>query len=233
MSYQNYIFDLYGTLVDIKTNENKTSLWKSLSFWYCMKGAEYSPIELKKNFRKKIKENENKMKCCFREIQIEMVFKALYEDKGIAITKREVYETGMLFRALSLEYIKLFKGAKEVLIELQKRKKKMFLLSNAQNIFTEPEIHMLQIYPYFEGILLSSDAGVKKPSEQFYEQLFTKYKLSKSESVMVGNDSNADIWGAADYGIDSRYIHSKQSPEVVKTFPENCIQINSLDQLLL
>lgn len=26
--YHNFIFDLYGTLVDIHTNENKTSLWK-------------------------------------------------------------------------------------------------------------------------------------------------------------------------------------------------------------
>ena len=25
--YQNYIFDLYGTLVDIRTNERKPSLW--------------------------------------------------------------------------------------------------------------------------------------------------------------------------------------------------------------
>lgn len=28
--YHNFIFDLYGTLVDIHTNENKTSLWKRL-----------------------------------------------------------------------------------------------------------------------------------------------------------------------------------------------------------
>ena len=28
--YHNFIFDLYGTLVDIHTNENKTSLWKGL-----------------------------------------------------------------------------------------------------------------------------------------------------------------------------------------------------------
>lgn len=26
--YQNYIFDLYGTLVDIHTNEKKAYLWK-------------------------------------------------------------------------------------------------------------------------------------------------------------------------------------------------------------
>ena len=31
--YQNYIFDLYGTLVDIHTNEKKAYLWKELSLF--------------------------------------------------------------------------------------------------------------------------------------------------------------------------------------------------------
>ena len=31
--YQNYIFDLYGTLVDIHTNEKKAYLWKKLSLF--------------------------------------------------------------------------------------------------------------------------------------------------------------------------------------------------------
>ena len=31
--YENYIFDLYGTLVDIRTNEKKTYLWQK---WHCI-----------------------------------------------------------------------------------------------------------------------------------------------------------------------------------------------------
>ena len=32
--YQNYIFDLYGTLVDIHTNEKKAYLWKKMSLFF-------------------------------------------------------------------------------------------------------------------------------------------------------------------------------------------------------
>ena len=39
--------------------------------------------------------------------------------------------------------------------------KKIFLLSNAQVAFTAPEISLLGLTRYFDGILLSSDAGVK------------------------------------------------------------------------
>lgn len=232
MKYENYIFDLYGTLVDIHTNENKLGLWKKLSIWYCMKGAEYSSKELQKSFRKKIQKSEEELKSEFGEIQIAYVFRSLFEEKGVTVSDGEVNETGMLFRILSLEHIKLYPGAIELLAELKNAGKKVFLLSNAQRIFTIPEIHMLKLFPYFDGILLSSDAGVKKPSQKFYGQLFEKYNLSKTDSVMIGNDSVADIRGASDYGIDSRYIHTKQSPEPVKPLPADCMLVDSLEQTI-
>ena len=56
--YQNYIFDLYGTLVDIQTNEKKAYLWKKMSLFFGMKGAAYEPKELRTAYETKIKEQE-------------------------------------------------------------------------------------------------------------------------------------------------------------------------------
>lgn len=39
--YQNYIFDLYGTLVDIHTNEDKPYLWDKMTEFYGFQGAIY------------------------------------------------------------------------------------------------------------------------------------------------------------------------------------------------
>ena len=44
----NYIFDLYGTLVDIHTNESKASLWKNMAQIFSMMGVTYTAPELKK-----------------------------------------------------------------------------------------------------------------------------------------------------------------------------------------
>ena len=49
--YHNFIFDLYGTLVDIHTNENKTSLWKRLALFYTFQGASYTGRELRNRYR--------------------------------------------------------------------------------------------------------------------------------------------------------------------------------------
>ena len=49
--YKNYIFDFYGTLADIRTDEEDPCLWGKMSEIYSALGAAYSPGELKAAFR--------------------------------------------------------------------------------------------------------------------------------------------------------------------------------------
>lgn len=41
LNYENYIFDLYGTLIDIHTDEEEKALWKALAKFYRAHGAFY------------------------------------------------------------------------------------------------------------------------------------------------------------------------------------------------
>ena len=119
-----------------------------------------------------------------------------------------------MFRIVSTKYIKLYDGVIDFLTELKKKGKKVYLLSNAQEIFTVPEMKMLGIYDYFDGIVISSSENCKKPDKKFYEIVINKYNLNKKESIMIGNDCITDIKGAYDANLDSLYIHSNISPEV-------------------
>ena len=47
MSVKAVIFDLYGTLVDISTDEEQEELWRKLALFYGYSGAVYEPRELK------------------------------------------------------------------------------------------------------------------------------------------------------------------------------------------
>ena len=58
MKYQNYIFDLYGTLVDIHTDENKASVWNKAAVYFSAQGASYSGKELKVRYAALIAEEE-------------------------------------------------------------------------------------------------------------------------------------------------------------------------------
>ena len=95
-----------------------------------------------------------------------------------------------------------------------------------------PELEKLGLLPLFDGLVLSSDVGIKKPDSAIFQQLLSQYRLFPEECLMIGNDGVADIWGAAAAGMGSRYIHTKQSPDRPDLLPENCKEIRSLQELL-
>lgn len=234
--FQNYIFDLYGTLVDIETNEEKPALWKKAARLYALQGAFYIPSELKKRYSELVREKEDWLAKAAKvprpvvEIKLEEVFEALFLEKGVTPSKTQVYDMGLFFRNESMRYIRLFPGVQELLSRLRQAGKGVYLLSNAQRIFTEAEMRMLGIYDLFDGILYSSDAGVKKPSPLFYEMLHQRYRLKKEESVMIGNDCNADIAGAHDFGISSMYVHTNQSTAFTNPLPTDCRRLKEIGE---
>ena len=213
--YKNYIFDLYGTLVDIKTNESKNYLWTKVADFYRFYGAIYKPMELKKSYEDLCKAEGEKIKDVeWAEIKLEHVFLELFKKKGIDVSLEMAIHVAQMFRIISTKYIKLYYGVEEFLQLLKKKNKKIYLLSNAQEIFTIPEMKALDIYKYFDGIVISSTESCKKPDSKFYNIVLDRYKLKKEESIMIGNDYITDIRGAYNSSIDSLYIHSNISPEI-------------------
>ena len=84
--------------------------------------------------------------------------------------------------------------------------KSVYLLSNAQEMFTAYELKYLGLYDKFDGILLSSLEGCRKPDTQFFNILLERYGLDKETSIMIGNDPTSDIEGAYQTGMRSVYI---------------------------
>lgn len=217
--YKNYIFDLYGTLIDINTDEWCDDLWKKMAVMYGYKGAHYTFDELNSEYgrlveleKKAVKKRHPEYKVV--DIKIEKVFKKLFTQKDVKVTKSQVAFVAEAFRCYSTKYIKLYDGVIDLLDTLKAKGKKIFLLSNAQRSFTENELNMLGLTQYFDGICISSDEECSKPDSCYFKTLFDRYGLNKSESIMIGNDYLSDIGGAADFGIDSLYIHQSISPEI-------------------
>ena len=148
------------------------------------------------------------------DIKIDKVFRELFTQKGVKVTKKEIEYIAEAFRCFSTKYIRLYDGVLDLLDTLKAKGKRVYLLSNAQRVFTENELNMFGLMKYFDGVVISSDEECSKPDAHYYQTLFDRYGLEKSESIMIGNDYLADIGGAADFGIDSLYIHQSISPEI-------------------
>lgn len=223
-NYETYVFDLYGTLVDIHTEEADEKLWEKLALFYGYYDAIYEPMELQKAYKELVSGKEKELKMTLDsdaryahesspEIEITEVFMELFKRKGVSVSQDLAVHTGQFFRVLSTEYVRTYPGTEQMLSDLKKQGKKVYLLSNAQRIFTEYEMHVLGIAKYFDGILISSDHKTKKPDKRFFDILLEKYAINPKQTLFVGNDSNTDIKGAKTVGFDTFYVYSNISPK--------------------
>ena len=210
--YRNYVFDFYGTLADIRTDEEAPELWEKMSEIYRALGASYEPRELQHTFRRLENEEVKRLGTSDAEPDLTKVLAMLYHEKNAFCDASQARMTAVTFRALSRRFLRVYDGVEELLGELRKRGRKVYLLSNAQTDFTRPEIEMLGLKHYFDGIVLSSEQGCKKPSPVFFRRLLEQYRLNPAESIMIGNDEAADIAGAQSVGMDTLYIHTGISP---------------------
>ena len=233
MDCKDCIFDLYGTLVDIHTEERLPRLWERLSAWYAEHGAPYEPNELQAAYFRTVCELERGVPLrddaheAHPEIKLEEAFLRLFQVKGVNAAPELAVRTGELFRRESLIYIRLYDGAIELLKALRAEGRRLWLLSNAQRIFTMYELRSLGLEEYFDGIYLSSDYGCKKPDKRFFEILLTERGIRPESAVMIGNDGLCDIAGARALGLSTVYIRSNISP--IEPLPEADFVLETMD----
>jgi len=233
-AFSDYIFDLYGTLADVCTDESPRAFWDAAARDAEAFGAEYDGETLQKAY----------LSLCADEVDLRAkvlpaVPKALIEPELLNVFCRlldrdaaRAKAYAMQFRRRSTKWLRPMPHALETLDALKRRGARTFLLSNAQACFTEDELVSLGLADRFDGILLSSDAGMKKPYRGLYELLLSRYGIDRSRAVMVGNDKIADIGGASGAGLKSVYIHTWQSGERPDALPDTCREINDLSDLL-
>ena len=202
---KNFVFDLYGTLVDIRTDEHSRKFQDSyLKYLKKRYGADDTFF---KNFFDALSEYSG-----FTEPDIVRVLYGAVIKSGGSITEVQTKEAALKFRKLSTHKLKLYRGVKQLLKDLKKRGANTYLLSNAQSVFTVYELKKLGIYSCFVGIELSSDFGEKKPSPHFFKHIVNKYSLNISETVYTGNDIACDIIPSKEAGMYAVYIKSAISP---------------------
>lgn len=222
--YDTYVFDLYGTLVDIHTEEGDLFVWEKLALFYAYYGAYYKPEELQASYGALVKGKEASLKSTLEEdpkyaheaspeIEITEVFRELFAQKEVEADEALSVHTGQFFRVLTTEYVRIYEGTDKMLEDLKERGKKIYLLSNAQRIFTAYEMQVLDIVKYFDGILISSDFQTKKPDKRFFDILIERYQINPKTTLFVGNDSRTDIQGAKTVGFSTYYVKSNISPQ--------------------
>lgn len=205
MKNMNFLFDLYGTLADIKTDEQNSAFWSGFAE---LLGCE-SGEEIEKEYHAICQEYTGARSHRFVEFDLILVFEKILENHGV--DKQKAPDFARKFRILSREKLRLFPYVIEILTGLKQRGAGVYLVSNAQACFTRDEIEELGLTKLFDGILISSEAGVKKPHGAIFDIAFSKFSLDCNDCIYVGNDMHDDVLGASGAGLKTVYIETEQS----------------------
>ena len=216
MKFTDLVFDLYGTLVDIHTEES-AEVWEKTALYFGFYGAHYTGKQLKTAFEKALEIREAKAGQsyeCFPDIPFEQIMTELFQAKGVTEDAPALgVNAAQLFRILSIEYVRLYPHVLEALATLRKKGYRLWLLSNAQRVFTAYELRHLGLGEQLDGIYISSDYGCRKPDVRFYRALMEEQNLDPARCLMIGNDRETDIAGAKNAGMATLYMHTELTPD--------------------
>lgn len=215
MRFTDLIFDLYGTLLDIHTEEDD-AVWDKTALYFGFYGAHYTGAGLKRAFQNAMRDREARAGQsyeCFPDIPFEQVMAQLFRQRGVT---RDADALGVnaaqFFRILSIEYIRLYPHVREALDALRGSGFRLWLLSNAQHVFTEFELRHVELGERLDGCFISSDMGFRKPDQRFFRALLDSRKLDPGKCLMIGNDRETDIAGARAAGLATLYLHTNLTP---------------------
>ncbi len=214
--FDNYIFDLYGTLIDIRTDEHCDETWEKWIAFLDEKGVKHPELgRFRDDFFNADKEHRQREKRFLHpEIDILKVYDELFTLYGNRkFSEGELFEISYHFREDSRDYYRLFDGVPEFLRMLREKGKKVYILSNAQRSYTLNEIYHFGLDKMVDDFLISSDYGCMKPDKAFYDAIIEKHGLSREKSVMFGDSYENDYLGAINAGLSAVWLNGENAAD--------------------
>lgn len=206
MAIEAVIFDLYGTLVDIWTDEDDLSNYYTLCQFLNYYDIFFEPEEVAARYQEYAAAELLLRPGPYGEIDVFRVFEEILTEGLKKSPERSlVIWTARLFRSLSRRRFGLFADALPALKELDKTYR-LGLVTDAQWVFSEPEIRILGLERFFETVVLSSRHFVRKPAPQIYAHALKAMWLPASQALYVGNDPRYDVPGPQAIGMPAVLI---------------------------
>ena len=139
-----------------------------------------------------------------------------------------------LINKLSEDYITylssfnhLFDDVHEVLNYL-KSKYQLHIITNGFQEVQESKLRNSNIHHFFNSVTDSEQVGVKKPNPEIFNFALKIAEANPETSVMIGDNMEADVLGALDFGMEAIYFNIRETNEA-----QSIKQVNNLNELKL
>lgn len=211
------IFDMYGTLVDIRTNEHMDAAFESISRFLEYRRVFIPGSELKELYFVEINQQIAKSREKNPEVDVNRAFCNILSDRGRTSDRYLALITTQLYRSLVREHLRLFEDTFWTLNEF-KKKYRLAIVSDAQRAFCMPELRALRLEDFFDALVISSDYKFRKPDPRMFHIALAMLNREPKEAIYIGNSYITDILGAKAAGLAACGL-IRQSEEDKKRMP--------------
>jgi putative hydrolase of the HAD superfamily len=212
MAIKGILFDLYGTLIDIETDESMEEIYRGIAHYLTYQGVYLHRWEVRDRYYQIMKRQKEEGGEEYPEIDVEAIWNAFLEQEGIKADppRRDLARIlAQIYRGISRKRLQLYPEVKRVLDGLQPRYR-LALVSDAQPGYALPEMKAVGLDGYFDPIIISTYYGFRKPDARLFTRSLDILKLTPAEVICVGNDMYRDIYGASRLGIKTIFVDSNQ-----------------------
>ncbi|MBU2766660.1 HAD family hydrolase [Acidithiobacillus ferrivorans] len=212
MSIRAVLLDLYGTLINIETNEEMEDVYRGISHYLTYHRVFMNRREVRERYFAILKEQKRQSPEKYPEINVEGIWHTLLvqeNSKPLKGREKLARELARLHRGLSRTRLERYDGVKRTLKSIQESYL-MATVSDAQRCFALPEMRVLGIKKYFDVRIISGDYGYRKPDPRLFAMAVEQLEVAPHEAIYVGNDMYRDIYGAQQAGLKTIFVDSNQ-----------------------
>lgn len=223
------LFDVYGTLIDILTDEQDPEVWARLARWLRYHGLDAHAAPLRHHFFERVEEMKEASREAHPEVDLFGVFRHLLHTLGGPDAAALAPETMRLFRVLTMQHFAPFPDALPTLRRLRQRFR-IGIISDAQRLFLEPELRLAGITPWPEVCVVSSDHGYRKPDPRLFALALDALGVAPQRALYIGDSVRRDICGARAAGLTAVLLSRHDPTRTSRSCPPARV-VTNLGQL--
>ena len=219
MKYRHLFFDLDHTLWDFETNSKQT-----LGDLYVTNGLQEKGVPDFEQFFERYSYHNHRLWDRYtngfikqEELRWKRMWLALLDFK--LADEPLARQMGVQFLDLLPTRKTLFPYTLEILQYLQNKGYTMHLVTNGFEKVQYGKIQNAKIDSFFQQVITSEASGSLKPKKEIFEYAFSKAGTNAAESIMIGDNLDADIQGGINAGMDTIFVnHLNVIPHVPSTY---------------